>query len=130
MFNWGEFGKHSDEYIGSKQVINSILAVTDNIALVAYGDGKIGAINLFPHRFLGVVGQHDVSVEAMDISHDGEFIASSGLDHVVKFWNIKYFEDVHVRKQKSNKVKKKKDLENNLPSSKMKNMSDFFSDLA
>lgn len=79
---------------------------------------------------MGVVGQHDVSVEAMDITYDGEFVASTGLDHVVKFWNVKYFEDIHVRKEKSNKLKKRKDLDHNLPSSKRKNTSDFFSDLA
>ena len=42
VFNWGEFGMHSDEYIGPKHSINSILPVTENIALTAYGDGKIG----------------------------------------------------------------------------------------
>ena len=84
---------------------------------------------MFPHRCLGTVGHHDVSVEAIDISHDGEFVASSGLDHTVKFWNIKYFEDVHVRKEKLNKVKKRKDIDHNLPSSKIRNASDFFSDL-
>lgn len=41
FFNWGEFGYHSDEYFGVKGAINSVLTVTENMALAAYDDGVI-----------------------------------------------------------------------------------------
>ena len=52
------------------------------------------AVHLYPHRFVGTVGHHgkDESIEALDVSHDGELIASISHDQCVKFWNIKYLE--------------------------------------
>ena len=75
---------------------------------------------------MGVVGQHDFSIESLDISHDGEFIASSSIDQKVKFWNIRYFEDLIAEEKKTDK---KIDMEKNLPSSKVKNFSDFFGEM-
>jgi len=81
---------------------------------------------LFPHKQLGVVGQHNINVENMDISHDGEFVASCGHDERVKFWNIGYFETMKIKPEK----KKKKDVVNNLPSSQVRNPGEFFAGLA
>ncbi|KAL0273061.1 UNVERIFIED_CONTAM: hypothetical protein PYX00_005826 [Menopon gallinae] len=127
FFNWGEFGYHSDEYFGVKGAINSVLAVTENMALAAYDDGLIRAYNFYPHRHIGIAGQHKSSIEALDISHDGDFVASCSLDQCVKFWNIRYFEDVHMNK---GKYQKKKTIAHNLPSSNVRNPADFFAGLA
>ncbi|KAK6637781.1 hypothetical protein RUM44_008203 [Polyplax serrata] len=126
LFNWGEFGYHSDEYSGPKSAINKMLAITEHTVIAGYEDGTIRAANFFPQKQLGIVGQHEFSIESMDISHDGEYIASTSLDQRVKFWNIRYFEDLFVKKKKSNK---KLEMEKNLPSSKVKNLSDFFGEL-
>lgn len=84
------------------------------------------ATHVFPQRHLGVVGQHQLPVESLDISHDGQFIASCSHDQNIKFWTVKYFEDIQVDgKRKA----KKAELHNNLPSSKCTNVSDFFSGL-
>lgn len=82
------------------------------------------------YRHLGVVGQHDMSVENVDICNDGTFIASSGHNNEIKFWNIQYFENFEKVSHKHKRHERKRELANNLPSSKVQNSSDFFSDLA
>ncbi|XP_069687073.1 WD repeat-containing protein 55 homolog isoform X2 [Periplaneta americana] len=126
LFNWGEFGYHSDAFPGPKLAINCLLPVTENIAVCAGEDGALRATHFFPHRHLGVVGQHQFSVESLDISGSGELIASCSHDQTIKFWNIKYFEDIQVDGKKK---AKKKEVNHNLPSSKCSNASDFFSEL-
>ena len=85
------------------------------------------ATNLFPNRQLGVVGQHDLSVECLDICNNGTIIASYSYDNNVKFWNVSYFETLNVAQ--SVKGGKQKQLKHNLPSSKQDNVADFFADL-
>ncbi|XP_077292681.1 WD repeat-containing protein 55 homolog isoform X2 [Arctopsyche grandis] len=127
IFNWGEFGLHSDEYSGLKQSITCMVPVTENIAVISGEDGVLRATHLFPHKHLGVVGQHSMPVDNMDISNDGHFIASSSHDNDIRFWNSTYFEDIEVKTKKQNR---RRDLRNNLPSSKIGNSSDFFADLS
>lgn len=130
VFNWDEFGLHSDMFAGPKSSINALVPITENIIVTAYEDGSLLAFNLFPHRPLGIVGQHTLSVEHLDICGKGEFIASSSLNNDIRFWNIKYFEDYTKINQKHNKYNKKQEMKHNLPSSNIKNVSDFFSDLS
>lgn len=129
VYNWEEFGLHSDVFAGSKFAITALIPITENIVVTACEDGILRALHLFPHRHLGIVGQHDFSVENVDICNTGEFVASSSFNNDIKFWNIKYFEDFDKAKQKHNKNNKKKEMKHNLPSSSVKNTSDFFSDL-
>ena len=93
--------------------------------------------------FLGTVGHHDLSVERLDVSYDGELIASSSHDNCVKFWNIKYFEEMDYDKtkkpfldqkgvkmrRKDNKMQRAKESEHQLPSSNRGNRKDFFKEL-
>ncbi|GLH05045.1 WD repeat-containing protein 55 homolog [Gryllus bimaculatus] len=127
LFNWGEFGYHSDEFPNPKKGINSLIPITENIILTACEDGILRATHLFPHRHLGVAGQHQLPVECVDISHDGDLIASYGHDQLIKFWRIRYFEDIEIDGKKKSV---KKTQSHNLPSSKYKNASDFFADMA
>ncbi|CAH1121902.1 unnamed protein product [Ceutorhynchus assimilis] len=130
FFNWNEFGLHSDAFPGPKCQINSMIPVTENIVVTACEDGVLRAAHLFPHRHLGIVGQHNMSVEHLDICNDGTFIASSGHENEIKFWNIQYFENFEKVDRKHKKHERKKELAHNLPSSKAGNTADFFSDLA
>jgi hypothetical protein len=41
LFNWGEFGYHSDKFPGIKQGINCLLPVTENVAVCACEDGVL-----------------------------------------------------------------------------------------
>ncbi|XP_052122080.1 WD repeat-containing protein 55 homolog [Frankliniella occidentalis] len=127
VFNWGEFGLHCEEFTGSKQPVTCLLPVTETVAVTGWEDGKLRATHLFPHQPLGIVGQHDFEVECLDISNDGTLVASAAAagGHI-KFWNIKYIEEVKISCQK----KKKRKSELNLPSSTVRNRGDFFSGLA
>jgi WD40 repeat protein len=81
---------------------------------------------MFPHKQLGMVGHHSSSIESMDVSGDGELLASCGFDQTVKFWNIKYFDGIVVSDREKND---KKSLKHNLPSSNVPNAGDFFKDM-
>ncbi|XP_022903052.2 WD repeat-containing protein 55 homolog [Onthophagus taurus] len=129
LYNWNEFGLHSDEFAGPKTAINDLVPITENIVVTACEDGNLRAAHLFPHRHLGIVGQHNLSIENVDISNNGSLIASSSHNNDIRFWNIQYFEDFEKVDKKHNKHNKKKDMKNNLPSSQRRNNADFFSDL-
>lgn len=128
IYNWGEFGLHSDEFpSATKKAINCMIPITENVVITGEEDGIVRATSLFPHRQLGIVGQHNFSVEILDISNDGTLIASSSHDNDIKFWNVQYFETLNVTEPK--KGGKRKWLEHNLPSSQISNRSDFFAEL-
>ena len=138
IFDWKAFGYHSDAFGDHPSAINCLLPVTDNIAITGCDDGKIRAISLFPHRFLGVVGHHRFPVERLDISTCGQLIASSSHDGRVHFWNIGYLEDPDIinptaaKKSVRNKKRsmRKEKLGFQLPSSRRHNKGDFFAGLA
>nr|Q294Y7.2 RecName: Full=WD repeat-containing protein 55 homolog [Drosophila pseudoobscura pseudoobscura] len=127
-YNWGYFGYHCDMYPGIKSPVSLMIPITDRIACVAGEDGNIRACHITPYRNLGVVGQHNMPIESLDINTSGELLASSSHNNDVRFWNVKYFEDFGDIKynDKHNAYKEKR---HNLPSSKCTNASDFFSDL-
>ncbi|GJQ86595.1 hypothetical protein Trydic_g7829 [Trypoxylus dichotomus] len=129
LYNWNEFGLHSDMFPGTKTAINAIVPITENIVVTACEDGILRASHLFPHRHLGIVGRHALSIECVDICNNGIFLASSSHDNDVRFWNIQYFEDFEKVDKKYNKHKKKMDMRTNLPSSQRRNNAEFFSDL-
>lgn len=130
IFNWNQFGLHSDVFPGPKHPINAIVPITENIVVTAHDDGIIRATHLFPHRHLGIVGQHENSiVETVDICNNGTFIASLGMNSDINFWNIEYFADFDKVNNKHNKHDSKREMKNNLPSSKYGNASSFFSGL-
>ena len=128
-YNWNEFGYHSNMYPGPKSPMSIMVPVTERIAIVAGEEGVIRAMHVMPGRCLGVVGQHSLGIDAMDINHDGEYIASTSDNNEVKFWNIKYFEELDDLKY-NEKQNKHREQKHNLPSSKLANAGDFFSDLA
>lgn len=128
LFNWREFGYHSDEFPGPKQSINRIIPITENIVVTGNEDGVLRGTYLFPHRQLGIVGQHSLAIDCLDICNDGTLIASTSYKNDLKFWNVSYFESVRLENPK--KKKNKKELFNNLPSSKQTNRKDFFADMA
>ncbi|EFN68154.1 WD repeat-containing protein 55 [Camponotus floridanus] len=128
VYNWGEFGLHSDEFPNvTKTAINCMIPVTENVVITGGENGIVRATSLFPHRQLGIVGQHDFSIEALDISNDGILIASSSHNNDIKFWNVQYFETLNITEPV--KGGKQKWLKHNLPSSEINNRSDFFAEL-
>ncbi|XP_053949188.1 WD repeat-containing protein 55 homolog [Anastrepha ludens] len=128
-FNWGQFGYHCDMYPGIKTPISEMIPITDRICCVAGEEGIIRACHIAPYRNLGIVGQHNMPIENLDVSNSGELIASSSHNNDVRFWNVKYFEDFGDIKY-NEKHNTFKDKRHNLPSSKFTNAGDFFADLA
>jgi len=145
MFNWDQFGYHSDQFPGHPDAINAMIPITDNVVLTACEDGHIRALHLYPHRFCGVVGQHegDFPVERLDVNTSGEIVASVSHDNRVKFWNVQYLEEMDYDKtrkpmglqaksaikRKSAKLAVAREHEHQLPSSSRQNKADFFKDL-
>lgn len=148
-FNWGQFGYHCDAFTGKNNLINTaihnskksisrflgpqagvnrMVPITERIAVTGGEDGILRAMHLVPGRVLGIVGQHSLAVETIDINSSGELIASSSHDNDIRFWNIKYFEEFDDIKYNSKPDRKA--MRHNLPSSKQTNAADFFSDLA
>jgi len=147
MFNWGQFGYHSAEFPGHPDGINSLIAVTDNVVITGCEDGVIRAVHLYPHRFVGTVGHHEdhFPIEKLDVSAEGDTVASISHDQRVKFWNIKYLEQMDYKKtqkpfkqpsknmkmkRKANKQGLSQEKEHQLPSSKRSNRKDFFTALS
>lgn len=128
-YNWGQFGYHSDMFPGVKSPMSVMLPVTDRIACVAGEEGVLRAVHIAPFKILGVVGQHTLPIETLDISNNGQLLASSSHNNDVRFWNVTYFEDFPDIKYNS-KHNAHRESRHNLPSSKYTNASDFFSDLA
>lgn len=139
IFDWKAFGYHSDAFGDHPSAINCMLPIMDNIVITGCDDGKIRAISLFPHRFLGVVGHHKFPIERLDISTCGHYIASTSHDGRVRFWNISYFENPDLKLMESTTKKsvrnkkrslRKEKLGFQLPSSKRRNKGDFFAGFA
>ncbi|XP_052894658.1 WD repeat-containing protein 55 homolog [Anopheles moucheti] len=126
-FNWGQFAYHCDAFTGPKASANRMVPITEQIAVMAGEDGIIRAMHLVPGRVLGIVGQHAMAIDTLDISGSGELIATSSHDNDVRFWNIKYFEDFDGIKY--NSKPDQRTLKHNLPSSQRINATDFFAGL-
>lgn len=126
IFDWGKFGLHTDVYPGHRECVNAVVPITEDIAITALEDGTLRAVHFFPHKYLGIVGQHNSSAEKVDISHSGDLIASSSEDGVVKFWDIAYFEEMEMPVAAKNQPQ---DATKNLPSSQHRDAKDFFKGL-
>jgi WD40 repeat protein len=143
IFNQGSYGYHSDMVPGHPGAINSMVSVTENIIVTGCEDGVIRAVHMFPHRFIGQVGHHEghMPIEKMDVSGQGNLVASTSHDNRVKFWDISYLQDMDyvkkmkpVLKKKGQKKKKidevvDKETEHQLPSSGRQNKQEFFKDM-
>lgn len=128
IFNWGEFAYHAVCVADQPQQINCMQAVGDNRIITGCEDGYIRAVNLEPHRFVGVVGRHEkYGVEGISISCDQRYLASCCQDEVVRFWDLQHLYSVQTDgRQKGCKTK---DLRNHLKSSRERNAVEFFQDL-
>lgn len=64
------------------------------------------AVNILPNRVVGTVGQHaGEPVEKLALSHCGCFLASSGHDQRLKFWNMAELRTVVVDDYRQRKKK-------------------------
>ncbi|XP_067872029.1 WD repeat-containing protein 55 [Heterodontus francisci] len=128
LFNWDGFGATSDRFLVRKESIDCIVPITDNILCTASMDGVIRAVNIFPNRVIGSVGQHPGEcIEQIAKSSEGRFLASCAHDQKVKFWDVS---DLHGVVVDDYRRRKKHGKLESLSRKAFGCGSDFFADLA
>ncbi|XP_027783668.1 WD repeat-containing protein 55 [Marmota flaviventris] len=106
LFNWNGFGATSDRFALRAESIDCMIPVTESLLCTGSTDGIIRAVNILPNRVVGSVGQHaGEPVEELALSHCGRFLASSGHDQHVKFWNMTQLRAVVVDDYRRRKKK-------------------------
>ncbi|XP_078054177.1 WD repeat-containing protein 55 [Mustelus asterias] len=110
LFNWDGFGATSDRFLVPGESIDCVVPITDNILCAASMDGVIRAVNIFPNRVIGSVGQHvGEPIEQIAKSRESRFLASCAHDQKVKFWDISDLRGVVIddyrRRKKHGKLK-------------------------
>ena len=81
-------------------------------------------MHIQPNYFVSEVGKHaDLPVERLQLSSDGNILASCSHDNVIKFWNIS---DVYNQQPITERKMKTKKRKNEISTAEAK---DFFSDL-
>ncbi|RKO93774.1 WD40-repeat-containing domain protein, partial [Blyttiomyces helicus] len=89
FFTWGDWGDCTDRFPGHPSSIDSLAGLDDTTVLTASSDGIIRAISVFPHRLVGVLGDHeDLPVECIRISGDRNWVGSCSHDQTVRFWDL------------------------------------------
>ncbi|KAK1343371.1 hypothetical protein QTO34_016151 [Cnephaeus nilssonii] len=127
LFNWNGFGATSDRFALRAESIDCMVPVTDSLLCTGSTDGVIRAVNILPNRVVGTVGQHaGEPVEELALSHCGRFLASSGHDQCLKFWDMAQLRAVVVDDYRR---RKKKGGPLRALSSKAWNADDFFAGL-
>ncbi|KAM5169516.1 WD repeat-containing protein 55 [Callospermophilus lateralis] len=106
LFNWNGFGATSDRFALRAESIDCMIPVTESLLCTGSTDGIIRAVNILPNRVVGSVGQHaGEPVEELALSHCGRFLASSGHDQHVKFWDMTQLRAVVVDDYRRRKKK-------------------------
>lgn len=96
--------------------------------IVKFCLSSIRAINLLPNRVIGCIGQHvNEPIEELAKSWDSRFLASSGHDQLIKFWDISSLPNTTVNEYRK---RKKKDGRMKSLTKKAHGDNDFFSGLA
>nr|XP_020012737.1 WD repeat-containing protein 55 [Castor canadensis] len=106
LFNWNGFGATSDRFALRAESIDCMIPVTESLLCTGSTDGIIRAVNILPNRVVGTVGQHaGEPVEELALSHCGRFLASSGHDQHLKFWDMAQLRTVVVNDYRRRKKK-------------------------
>lgn len=126
IFNWGEWGNISDRFPGHPMSVDAIIPLNDSVVCTGASDGIIRAVSILPNRIMGTVGEHPgFPIEALSLSHCGQWLASCSHDQLVKFSDIRevlaHEVDGHRRLKRTDQRK--------VLSSKVAAERDFFGDL-
>ncbi|XP_053422592.1 WD repeat-containing protein 55 [Nycticebus coucang] len=106
LFNWNGFGATSDRFALRAESIDCMVPVTESLLCIGSTDGIIRAVNILPNRVVGSVGQHaGEPVEELALSHCGRFLASSGHDQHLKFWDLTQLRTMVVNDYRQRKKK-------------------------
>uniref|UniRef100_A0A2K5JHQ8 WD repeat-containing protein 55 n=1 Tax=Colobus angolensis palliatus TaxID=336983 RepID=A0A2K5JHQ8_COLAP len=89
LFNWNGFGATSDRFAVRAESIDCMVPVTESLLYTGSTNRVIRAVNILLNRVVGSVGQHPGEpVEKLALSHCDRFLASSGHDQRLKFWDM------------------------------------------
>jgi WD40 repeat protein len=92
IFSWDRWGDCSDRHPGHPESIDCMLKVDESTVLTGSSDGLIRCLGLFPHKLVGVIGDHeDFPVEAMRADRSQRLLGSIAHDSVLRFWDISMF---------------------------------------
>jgi len=139
LFSKDQYWLHSDQFPGHPDGVNALIPITDNVVITGCEDGNVGAVHLYPHRFLGVIGHHEdeFPIVRLQVNTTGKMVASIGQDNRVRFWNVTYLEEMDYNKQKrpgilpvrskSKKQQQLREAKHQLPSSSRGNKKEFLS---
>ncbi|XP_075397796.1 WD repeat-containing protein 55 [Tenrec ecaudatus] len=106
LFNWDGFGATSDRFALRAESIDCMVPVTESLLCTGSTDGVIRAVNILPNRVVGSIGQHaGEPVENLALSHCGRFLASSGHDQRLKFWDMAQLQAMVVNDYRQRKKK-------------------------
>ncbi|KAJ2808023.1 WD domain repeat-containing protein 55 [Coemansia guatemalensis] len=103
IFSYGQFGDVSDRFPGHPQSIDAICKLTEDLCVTGSSDGLLRIVQLFPHKLVGVAGDHQaLPVEKVVLSYDQQWLASCSHDHMVHFWDIGYiFNDAEEEEEEA-----------------------------
>ncbi|XP_065059296.1 WD repeat-containing protein 55-like [Rhopilema esculentum] len=123
IYSWGKWGDVSDRFPGHMLSVDSLCKMTEDIVITGGTDGKIRSVHIQPNYFISEIGKHgNLPIERLQISPDGDIVASCSHDNVIKFWDISC---LHEHEPITGKAKTKK-RKNEISASRAK---DFFADL-
>jgi WD40 repeat protein len=93
-WSWGKWEDMDDRFTGHPSSVDALLKVDEDTILTGSMDGFIRIVQLYPHKFLGVMGSQDgFPVEALRFSHDRKVIASLGCDNLICLWDASVLDD-------------------------------------
>jgi len=94
FWTWGEWLNPSDRFPGHPESIESILKLDESTIITGSSDGIMRVIGIFPHKLLGVLGDHmDFPIEKMEWGVNHSVIASISHDNLVRFWDASVLKD-------------------------------------
>ena len=94
LWSYGKWDDMEDRITGHPTSVDTILKVDETTILTGSMDGYIRVVQLYPHKFLGVMGsQNGFPVEALAFSFDRRLIASLGHENLIYMWDASILAD-------------------------------------
>ncbi|PIK50403.1 putative WD repeat-containing protein 55 isoform X2 [Apostichopus japonicus] len=112
FYNWEEFGDISDRFPGHPESVDFSCKILDDLICTGSGDGMIRAVNVYPHRFMGIIGDHgNLPVNNLTVNGEATILASCGHDQRIKFWDVEHFHHIGKLEKKAKVSDKNKRLD-------------------
>lgn len=88
VWSWGTWGDISDRFPGHPASIDALLKVDEDTVLTGSSDGILRLVQIFPDKFLGVLGDHDgYPIEKLQFNADKSVVGSVSHDNFIRLWD-------------------------------------------